>query len=356
MMIKTGTLREHIQAWLVFLAAYAAVFGITLFFGKFVDASWDIQALLWLNPDHYIPVLDELIILQTDFAMVCLLLISLAWVIGYHATRNRPAAKRKARRILHVLGVLFGIWYGLGVVFHDKGIFYWNEYAYPAVFPLLGLILFTGFYFAGNLYIQLDDENQRKLAHAFWLTLVALFFVNIIGEDTIKQWIGRPRPLNEANAAWNGAIRQLPDEVVRGSYSYISGHTSSFWAQTFIFFWLIKSWRFRAPLLALGVFHGYTRLYTAAHFPYCVIMATFFAVMVTSVLYHCLWNHRHLPLISMLLLCIALVRFQHSVTLPAVIAGITVVWFLTNLYLNRKAPKPALLDATLQWLPQSQAE
>ena len=253
-----------------------------------------------------------------------------------------------------MLGILFGIWYGLGAVIHDKGIFYWHEYTYPAVFPLLGLILLAGFYFAGNLYIRLDDENQRKLAHAFWLTLVALFFVNVIGEDTIKQWIARPRPLSEANAAWNGAIRQLPDEIVRGGYSYISGHTSSFWAQTLIFFWLIKSWRFRAPLLALGVFHGFTRIYTAAHFPYCVIMATFFAVIVTSVLYHCLWNHRHLPLISMLLLCFALYRLQASVTLPAVIAGITIVWFLASCYLNRNKPEPMPLGNALQCIPRQQ--
>lgn len=351
MMIKRGTLREHIVAWLAFLPAYALIFAVTLFFGRFVDAQWDIQALLFLNPDHYIPVLDELIILQTDFAMFCLIVIPLAWIIGYYSSRNRPAAQQIARRSLHVLGLLFGIWHGAGIFVQDTGIFYWSEYEYPLLFLPLGLILFTGFYFAGNLYIQLDDENQRKLAHAFWLTLVTLFFVNVIGEDTIKEWIGRPRPLNDANAGWNEAIRILPDEVVRGSFSYISGHTSSFWAQTFIFFLLIKSWRFRIPLLALGIFHGYTRIYTAAHFPYCVIMATFFALIVATLIYCCLWNHRHLPLIAMLLLSVSLYRLLPSITLPAVIGAISILWFLIYQYRNRDKPEPAPLDTSLQWLP-----
>lgn len=335
MIIKTGSVREHALAWLAFLPAFAAIFGITWFFGKFVDAAWDINLLLLLNPDTYIPVLDELVILQTDFAALCLVVVPLAWTIGYYSSRNRPNARTWARRVLHVLGVLFGIWYGLGVFFHDRGIFYWSQYEYPIIFLPLGFILFTGFYFAGNLYFWLDEDDQAKLAHAFWLSVIALFFVNAIGEDTIKSWVARPRPLSEANAAWNGAIRQLPDEVVRGSYSYISGHTSSFWAQTFIYVLLVQSWRFRIPLLLVGVFHGFTRIYTAAHFPYCVIMATFFAITVVTFIYYCLWNHRHLPLLAMLLLSYTIYGLSHSPVLPGIIAGISIAWFLVHLYLTR---------------------
>ncbi|NLV45772.1 MAG: phosphatase PAP2 family protein [Candidatus Hydrogenedentes bacterium] len=349
MIIKTGTFREHALAWPVFLAIFGVLFGVTLFFGRFVDAAWDINLLLFLNPDAYIPVLDELIIMQTDFALLYLVVIPLAWVIGYYITRNRPTGQKRARRVLHVLGIVFAVWYGMGMFVHDKGIFYWSEYEYPMVFLPLALILLTGFYFAGNLYLWLDDENQAKLAHAFWLTLLALFFVNALGEDTIKEWIGRPRPLNDANAAWNGGIRQLNDEIVRGSYSYISGHTSSFWAQTIIYFMLIKSWKFRAPLLLLGCFHGFTRIYTAAHFPYCVIMATFFGITVTASIYHCLWNHRHLPLIAMLLLSFTLYSLNQNPLLPGIIAVITIAWFLLYQYRHRNAPSYTPLDNALAW-------
>lgn len=348
MIIKNGTIREHALAWSVFLVIYGVLFGITLFFGKFVDAAWDINLLLFLNPDSYIPVLDELVIMQTDFALLYLVLIPLVWLIGFYMTRNRPNAQKRARRVLHILGVVFALWYGMGMFVHDKGIFYWPKYEYPIVFLPLALILLTGFYFAGNLYLWLDDENQAKLAHAFWLTLLALFFVNVIGEDTIKELVARPRPLNDANSAWNGAIRQMPDEIVRGSYSYISGHTSSFWAQTIIYVMLIKSWRFRIPVLLLGCFHGFTRIYTAAHFPYCVIMATFFGILVTAAIYHCLWNHRHLPLIAMLLLTLTLFKVGANPIIPGVIAAITIIWFLIYQYRNGKATFTPL-DNALAW-------
>lgn len=349
MIIKTGSVREHALAWLAFLPAFAAVFGITWFFGRFVDASWDINLLLLLNPDTYIPVLDELIILQTDFGGLCVVLIPLIWTIGYYCSRNRPIAQARARRVLHVLGVVLAIWYGLGMFIQDRGIFYWSKYEHPIVFLPLAFILFTGLFFAGNLYVWLDDEDQAKLAHAFWLTLVTVFFVNAIGEDTIKAWVARPRPLNDAYAAWNGAIRILPDEIVRGSYSYISGHTSSFWAETFIYFLVVKSWRFRVPILIVGAFHGFARIYTAAHFPYCVIMASVFAIAVATLVYHCLWNHRHLPLLAVLLLSSAAYLLTEKILVPAVIAGIAILWFLVHQYLTREDAAYVPLDNKLEW-------
>ncbi|MFA7692334.1 MAG: phosphatase PAP2 family protein [Candidatus Hydrogenedentes bacterium] len=338
MIIKNGTLREHALAWLVFIPIFAVFFAITWYMGRFVEAQWDINLLLFLNPDNYVPVLDELVILQTDFGMTYLLIISLVWIIGFYATRNRPGGKKWAQRTVHCIGILVALWHGAGMFVAKRGIFYWSEYEYPIIFLPLALIFLGGFYIAGNLYIWLDDENQEKFAQAFWLTLLSLFFVNVIGEDNIKELVARVRPLHKNNEAWNGAIRQMPDEIVRGGFSYVSGHTSSFWAQIFIYFMLIKSWKFRIPLLLLGAFHGYTRIYTTAHFPYCVLMATFFAIPVTAAIYYCFWNHRHLPLISMLLLSGALYQLKPKLTMPLTIAGIAIIWFLIYQYRHWKEP------------------
>lgn len=340
MLIQRGALWEHVRAWGIFLGSYAVVYGVTLFFGRFVGAEWDTRLLFFLNPDRYVPVLDELVIFQTDFGAFYLALIPLAWQIGYYSSRNRRKAQERARSVFHALAFVFGIWHGLGLFIQKRGIFWWGEYEYPIVFLPLGLLLFAGFWYAGELFVRLSDEDQRKLSHAFWLSFIAVFFVNVIGEDSIKEWVGRPRPLHESNSAWNSGIRILPDEIVRGSYSYISGHASSFWAQTFVYILLIKSWRVRIPIVLLGLFHGYTRIYTAAHFPYCVIMATLFGISVTTLIYYCLWNHKYLAPLTMLLVATALFMIGSKPIIWIGVAVITLIWFLIYQYRRRGLPEP----------------
>lgn len=335
MIIKENTLREHAIAWASFLGAYAAVYGITLFMGRFVDASWDIRLLLWLNPDNYVRALDEFIILKTDFATYYVAMLLVAWQIGYYCSRNSKIAQARTRIVFFVLAGLFGIWHMLGLFIQNRSIFWWSEYEYPIVFIPLGIAFAIGFVVAGNLYVRLDDQDQRKLAQAFWLVLITVFFVNIIGEDIIKELVERRRPLHSAYEAWNDQIRILPDEVVRGSYSYISGHTSGFWAITTIYFWLFKSYKIKALVLLAGLLQGYTRIYTAAHFPYCVVMATFFAFPVASFIYFFLWNHRRLPLIAMLGLAVGLYTLTESFHVPGALLAIVIPWFLIHLYVSR---------------------
>ncbi|MCK5863166.1 MAG: hypothetical protein KAH38_11825, partial [Candidatus Hydrogenedentes bacterium] len=78
MIIKENTIREHAVGWAIFLSCYAVLYSTALFMARFVDSSWDTRLLLFLNPDSYIPVLDELIILQTDFATYLFAIILIA--------------------------------------------------------------------------------------------------------------------------------------------------------------------------------------------------------------------------------------------------------------------------------------
>lgn len=341
MIIKNNTVREHITGWAIFLGCYTIIYGITLFMARFIDAQWDIQTLLFLNPDHYVPVLDEMVILQTDFATYFFAILLIAWQIGYYCIRNRrPEAQQTTRTVFYVLAGVFGVWHALGVVIQHKAIFWWGDYEYPVVFLPLGIAFAVGFAVAGNLYLWLDKEDQRKLAHAFWLTLLAVFFVNVLGEDIVKQTVARHRPLHETYDAWNGQIRILSDEVVRGSYSYFSGHTSSFWALTMIYFWLFRSWKIRIGLVLWALFHGYTRLYTAAHFPYCVFMATFFAIPVTSLIYYCFWNHCHIQLVATIALALGLFLLAKTPVVPSVLLLIILTWYAVYRYRTRNEPQP----------------
>lgn len=342
MIIKETNLKEPILAWAGFLGVFIVVYGLTLFMGRFVNASWDIHLLLLLNPDAYIPILDEWVILETDFGGYFIGIMLISWQIGYYCCRTRPAAQERARKIFYGLGVVFALWHVCGLFIQKKGIFWWSEYEYPIVFVPLAIAFLAGFSLAGNLFVWLEEEDQHKLAHAFWLTLLALFFVNIIGEDSIKALVERHRPLHSTYEAWNGQIRILPDEVVRGSYSYISGHTSSFFAQIMIYFWLFKSLRVRCFLMGWACFHGFTRIYTAAHFPYCVLMAVIFAVVTTSAVYYFLWNHKFLPLISMTALFGSLFLHAKSPVLPVTLLAIVWIWFAVYWFRSRDDLHPYL--------------
>jgi len=313
---------------------------------RFVDAEWDIQTLLFLNPDAYIPVLDELVILQTDFATYLVVMLLVAWQIGYYCIRDRnPEAALRTRNVFYVLAAVFGVWHALGVFIQDKSIFWWDSHENNLIFLALGIAFAGGFIVAGNLYVYLRPEDQRKLAHAFWLTITAIFFISVLGEDIVKETVQRHRPLHETYQAWNGQVRILKDEVIRGSYSYFSGHTSSFWALTMIYFWLFRSTKVRIGLVLWAMFHGFTRIYTAAHFPYCVIMATFFAIPVTSMIYYCLWNHRHIPLISTLLMSGGLFLLAKSPTIPSVVLAIILAWFAVYRFRSNYVPPKPLQDA-----------
>ena len=349
MMIKDHTPATHLRAWDFFLVRFVLFFGVTLFLGRFVEAQWDINLLLFLNPDNYVPLLDQLVIFQTDWGAYYMAVLTIAWLVGYYSSRRSVRAQEITQKIYYGLAVVFGLWHGAGMFIQKKGIFWWGKVEYTSVFLLLGLVLFGGFFLIGRLLTELSDDDQRKITQACWLVIVCVFFVNTLGEDPINAFVKRPRPLHDSNEAWNGAIRRLDDEVVRGGFSYISGHTSSFWAQTVVFFWLIRSWRIRLPLLALGIFHGYTRIYTTAHFPYCVIMATFFGFGVSSMVYYCFWNHRHLPLLAMMSVGISLLMIAKASQRPIALAviAISLIWFGVWHLLNRGKESPPLVSAAL---------
>jgi len=284
--------RDKVRAWLVLWAVYAVLFGVTLFMGRFCDAPWDIRLLLWGNPDQYIPVLDEWVIFETDFATYFLAFMFIGWQISYYISRGSDRRKQKTRRVWHVLAVVFGVWHLLGAWYAgEKAIFFWGAHEYWMVFIPLGIAFFLGSWWVGESVVRMDDKDQRKLATVFWLTLLAVLFINVIGEDTIKAIVKRHRPQHDSYAAWNSGIRSINDEVVRASYSYISGHASGFVAQVGLLIWVVRNRYLKAALIAWVVFHAWTRVYTAVHFPYDVFMASVFAFANCTLIYFCLWKY-----------------------------------------------------------------
>lgn len=287
-----GAALDTAKRWSLFLALFGLLYLFTYVLGIFCDAPWDIKLLLLGNPDRYIPVLDELVILSTDFDTYFFVLVALAWQIGYFISRGSARRKEIMARVFIGLGVLFALWHGAGLFVHKWKIFWWSEYDYKVVFIPLAIAFYAAFHFMGRLYVRMSDDDQRRLMWAFWLALLAVVFTNMIGEDHIKASVQRHRPLHESYQEWNGAVRILKDEIVRGSYSYISGHASSFFTLLGLYFWVFRHRGIRAALLGWAAFHAYTRVYTAAHFPYCTIMGSLFGFAVATMIWFILVRDR----------------------------------------------------------------
>lgn len=287
-----GAALDTAKRWALFLVLFGLLYLFTYVLGIFADSQWDIKLLLLGNPDRHIPVLDELVILSTDFDTYFFVLVTLAWQIGYFIARGSARRKEIMARVFIGLGVFFALWHGAGLFVHNWKIFWWPEYEYKVVFIPLAIAFYAAFHFMGRLYVRMSEDDQRRLMWAFWLALLAVVFTNVIGEDYMKASVQRHRPLHEYYQEWNGSVRILKDEIVRGSYSYISGHASSFFTLLGLYFWVFRQRGIRAALLGWAAFHAYTRIYTAAHFPYCTIMGSLFGFAVATMIWFILVRDR----------------------------------------------------------------
>jgi membrane-associated phospholipid phosphatase len=118
----------------------------------------------------------------------------------------------------------------------------------------------------------MDDAWMRSFGRMFWLALLSVYLTDFVATDYLKEAVARPRPLNGANKPWNEQVRIIPDEVLRGNNSYPSGHTSSTFALLTPYFWYTRKRKVRAGLMTWCVLQGFSRVYTAAHFPFCCLM------------------------------------------------------------------------------------
>jgi len=85
-------------------------------------------------------------------------------------------------------------------------------------------------------------------------------------------------------------LRLLPDEITRSHYSYVSGHSSSFFALITPLMLYSKKKGIKIGLFLWAAYHSFTRVYVAAHFPFCALMGSLtgliYGVIVYNMFYH----------------------------------------------------------------------
>lgn len=312
--------KNRAQSWGVLIAGYAVLWaGVHAFGVVGVPAVTGLDHAVseFMNPDTYVPLVDEFFRSLTDYSnfVFTLPLISLAVAVGLYSLSRMPAGKAAQRAGLAcllcwgVIGLLASmekevasvalglaavppVIILLGVVpprlipalpakawittllalecvavlaFWAAGKLWWNAGLVGANYMLLPFLLL---FFVGMVVVfhRMHDEDKSRYVGIFWLVLLSILLVSLGATNRTKENIARPRPLAEANKPWNEALRAIPEETLRGASSYPSGHTSGTFALITPLFWWLRDRRMRAALLGWGVLQGVSRVYTVAHF------------------------------------------------------------------------------------------
>jgi membrane-associated phospholipid phosphatase len=251
----------------ILLAGFSAVAGLVYAAGIFLipwtDAA-DKAILAAINPDTYAPGFDQFFRAINDYTNALILLPLLSWLIAHGLYRLFPRYKRVVTGLLAAETVIIALCAALGKLWPNKT--YTGVNVLEALWFLAALGLLTFFFHA------LQSPAIRRFSCAIGLAFLSGSMTDFIATRTIKDAVARPRPLNDANKPWNEKVRIIPDEVLRGRNSFPSGHMSGTFALLTPLFWYARDRRVRAGLLTWATLQGVGRVYTAAHFPFCVLM------------------------------------------------------------------------------------
>lgn len=243
---------------------FIALTTIVYAFSFFINDEIDWRILMFLNPDSPIPLLDDLMILITDFSMFGFGLLFLFWVISYQTSKATQKTKKNVERFLKIFGIIF--------LLLSSSAYLWAGYEHRIIFFLLAFLSFKVFWFIGNRVNQYEKEKLEQINRLFWITLLATLLTELSTEVIIKNMVARPRPLSDAFRAYNQNIRMVADEIVRGGHSYVAGHSAVFFAMiTPLMLFVSRKW-VKTGLFIWAVVHGFTRVYLAAHFPSCSLI------------------------------------------------------------------------------------
>ncbi len=252
-------------------------------FSFLINDALDWKILLILNPDAYIPFLDELAILITDFSMYLFATLGISYLIGYAIVKNHKSRKQIVSQTQLAIGIT------LGVI--AASAYFWAGYDLKVIFFGLALMIMGGFWLVSRCFTHLSAEKQSELNDLLLVTLLAWTITALTGDVVIKNWVGRLRPLahNEAESPYYEQylqLRTISDEIVRSHYSYVSGHSSTFFAFLTPAILYSKKKYVKGGLFLWAAYHSFTRVYLAAHFPYCAFMGSLMGITYGIIVYH----------------------------------------------------------------------
>ncbi len=140
----------------------------------------------------------------------------------------------------------------------------------------------AGLWWAGGYLWPPAWRDPGEASRAFWLTVVSIVLVEISPHFLGPLVVQRPRPLAKPNAAWNAALHIVEDEYVRHGTSYVSGHAAALFAMLTPFMWVVRRPSLKVILFSWAALHALSRVYVAAHYPYCAAMGSFLGFAIAT--------------------------------------------------------------------------
>ncbi len=324
----------NVAVRLVILAVgFGAAYGILYAAGKFLvpltDGA-DKAILAFVNPDSYLPGFDELFRAINDYTTALILPPFICWMVCYALYSLEARQKLIVYAVSAVVLLLLMDWahkkFGaeatstirvvavsllavplLGFLPRGKAVLsfvfavvavvlfavMWKSWAnktYVGANVLLVVMFVASYGTFIWLFHTMEDDTMRRFSRVFWMVLLSGILVDFGVTQPIKEVIKRPRPFNEANKPWNESVRPIPDEILKGNNSFPSGHTSGAFALLTPLIWFTRDRRVRAGLFLWATLQGVGRVYTAAHFPFCVLMGGLLGFGLGTLIFFTFWG------------------------------------------------------------------
>jgi membrane-associated phospholipid phosphatase len=233
------------------------------------------RLLLAVNHSASVPGLNALMILITDFSVPYVAVLLSLWGLGAEAI-ERGWVRAKTLEIAYpVVGCAIAVWLSIWLVPT------YTEWSAPLATAVLAIV---GLAWAGRSYRRLPAETLGRLRRAFWLSALSILVAEACIELLVWHTPFRPRPFAHENALWNSALLAVPDEFVRHGNSYVSGHAAALFALLTPFVFAVRRTSVKILLFAWASVHALSRVYVAAHFPYCVLMGSFLGASMATLL------------------------------------------------------------------------
>ncbi len=242
----------------------------------------DKAILAAINPDVYVPGLDQFFRALTDYTNFLIPLPLISWMVAYQIYRLLPRYKSYITGLLAVETVVVTVMAAAGRMWPN------SVYTGANVLLIASCAAFVGL--TTYLFYTMDDDSMRRFGRTFWLVLISIYMTELLGVERIKEAVARPRPFNDANKPWNEHVRPIPDEYLQGRNSYPSGHTAATFGLLTPLFWHARSRKVRGGLLAWGCLQGVSRVYTAAHFPSDCLMGGLLGFTTGTLVFFTLWG------------------------------------------------------------------
>lgn len=233
----------------------------------------DRALLLAVNGSSRIPGLDGFMIFVTDFSVPCVAVVLSLWGLGAEALERGWISARTLEVSLRILGCVIALALAAWLT---------PTYTHRAAPIMASLLVIAGLWWAGGTYARLPQETLERLRRAFWLTVVSIVLVEISMYILGPLVVQRPRPLAKPNQAWNAALHIVEDEYVRHGTSYVSGHAAALFAMLTPFMWVVRRPSLKVILFSWAALHALSRVYVAAHYPYCAVMGGFLGFAIAT--------------------------------------------------------------------------